>query len=263
MNASEPQRILIVDDEIINLFAIVEALGGYGFDLVTAQNGDEALISARERRPDLILLDILMPGMDGFEACAQLKSDSETRDIPIIFLTGITETEQKLRAFQLGGVDYITKPFESREVLARVILHLDQHSLYLRLQQRLEAYEQAGLALPDDTALPADRAGSLAKVSNYLRENLAATPNLDELARIAATNRTTLNQDFQRLYCMSVFDWLREQRLLRAALLLRTTDRSVLDIANSVGYASHAGFTAAFRQRFGVSPKECRSTDVA
>jgi len=263
MSESEPQRILIVEDEPINLLIILETLGDYGFDLATAQNGEEALRKVREECPDLILLDVVMPGQDGFAVCARLKSDPATRDIPIIFLTGLTDTEQKLKAFQLGGVDYITKPFASREVLARVVLHLDQHRLYQRLQQRLEAYERAGLAVPDNTQPAAEHARSLAKVSQYLRENLASTPNLDELARIAATNRTSLNQDFQRLYCMSVFDWLREQRLLRAAVLLKTTERTILDIAQSVGYTSHAGFTAAFGQRFDVSPREYRASHAA
>ena len=83
------------------------------------------------------------------------------------------------------------------------------------------------------------------------------------MARIAATNRTTLNHDFQRLYGMSVFDWLREQRLRRAALLLKASERTVLEIALGVGYTSHAGFTAAFRLRFGVSPREYRASNAA
>ena len=263
MSESAPQRILIVEDEAINLLIILDALGDYGFDLITAQNGEQALLRAREALPDLILLDILLPGLDGFGVCAQLKSAATTRNIPIIFLTALTDTEQKLRAFRLGGVDYITKPFASGEVLARVILHLDQHRLYRRLQQRLEAYERAGTEVHEQAGLPAERASSLVKVSNYLRDNLATTPNLDELARIAATNRTTLNHDFQRLYGMSVFDWLREQRLRRAALLLKASERTVLEIALGVGYTSHAGFTAAFRLRFGVSPREYRASNAA
>lgn len=262
MNDSEPQRILIIEDEDFFLSLIVEILGDYGFDLMTAKNGEEGLVRAREGQPDLILLDILMPKMDGFAVCARLKSDPATRNIPIVFLTSLTDTEQKLRAFQLGGVDYITKPFEPREVLARVILHLDQYRLCQRLKQRLEAYERAGLASPDMDKSPAEQAKSLVRISSYLRENIAHTPNLDELARIGATNRTSLNHDFQRLYGMSVFEWLREQRLMHAAYLLRTTERQVLDIAQSVGYTSHGGFIAAFRLRFSATPREYRASEV-
>ena len=107
MDKTEPGRILIVDDEILNIEIIHETLVDYGFYLMTAQNGVDALIIAREGQPDLILLDIMMPGMDGFAVCAQLKSEPATRNIPIIFLSALIETEQKLRAFKLGGVDYI------------------------------------------------------------------------------------------------------------------------------------------------------------
>lgn len=262
MNDNESPRILIAEDELINREIILDALSGYGFELMAAVNGEEALASTRENHPDLILLDIMMPGLDGFAVCAQLKADPATRDIPVMFLSALTGTEEKLRAFELGGVDYITKPFAPREVLARVILHLDQSRLQQRLRQRVEAYERVGLAIPDAPSTAAERASSMAKVSNYLLENLAATPNLDDLARIAATNRTSLNQNFQRLNGMSVFDWLREQRLLKSALLLKNTERPILDIAQSVGYASHAGFTAAFRQRFGVSPRQYRCSET-
>lgn len=258
MNGNETHSILIVDDEVANLRLVIEILRDYGFDLMTALTGKEGLISAREGRPDIILLDILMPGLDGYAVRERLQADPATRDIPVIFLTALTETESKLRAFQLGAVDYIVKPIDPREVLARVILHLNQRRLVLGLQSRLEAHARAELMEPV-SASPASLARSLAQVADHLRENLAHTPSLDELARIAATNRTQLNRDFQCVYGMSVFDWLREQRLLRAAALLRTTARPVADIAGAVGYTSHAGFIGAFRQRFKLSPREYRA----
>jgi DNA-binding response OmpR family regulator len=155
MRINDPQRILIVDDEAHNLRLAVETLRDFGFDLMTARNGEDGLFTAREGRPELILLDILMPGLDGFGVCSLLKSEPSTRGIPVVFLTGQTDTEQKLRAFQVGGVDYITKPFDAREVLARVVLHLDQHRLSQHLQHRLEAFEQA--AKPLDEPSPAER----------------------------------------------------------------------------------------------------------
>jgi len=262
MNNSEPLRILIVDDERINIEIIIEAFSDCGFHLMSAVNGEEALIKAREGQPNLILLDIMMPNLDGFGVCAILKSQIATQNIPVIFLTALTTTEQKLRGFQLGGVDYITKPFDPRELLARVNLHIDQHRLQKDLQQRLKAYERAEPSPTSANFLSTEQDPPLHKVRNYLLENLASSLNLDQLARIAATNRTTLNQEFQKHYSMSVFDWLREQRLLKAALLLRTSNESVLDIARNVGYTSHAGFTTSFHQRFGVSPRDYRSSFV-
>lgn len=259
MSDNPTQSILIVEDEPINQSLIIEALSDYGFNLLTAENGKEGLALASAHQPDLILLDIRMPGMDGFEVCTRLKSDESTVSIPVIFLTALTDTDKKLRAFQLGGVDYITKPYASEEVRARVMLQLDQHRLLQRLQQRLEAYESveaSDTGLTDQT----EQAKSLTIVSQYLQENLGNTPNLDDLARIGATNRTSLNHDFQKMYGMTVFDWLREQRLMKAAQLLRTTELSVNEVASRVGYASHAGFTAAFRQRFDISPREYRTS---
>lgn len=259
MRENQTQCILIVEDEPINQSLIIEALSDYGFNLLTAENGEDGIKLARSNKPDLILLDIRMPGIDGFEVCSRLKSDETTLSIPIIFLTALTDTDKKLRAFQLGGVDYITKPYASEEVRARVLLQLDQHRLLQRLQQRLEAYE--AVDTPDTSlADQTEQAKSLTIVSKYLQENLGNTPNLDDLAKIGATNRTSLNQDFQKMYGMTVFDWLREQRLMKAAQLLRTTELSVYEVANRVGYASHAGFTAAFRQRFDISPREYRTS---
>lgn len=162
-----------------------------------------------------------------------LKSDPVTRAIPVVFLTGLADTQQKLRAFQTGGVDYITKPFDAREVLARVVLHLDQHRLRRHLQQRLEAYEQA--AGPSVEPSPAKRSLGLQRVAEYMLEHLTVDPSLDELARLAYSNRTSLNRDFQSTYGKTPFDWLREQRLLCAAELLRGTNLSVAAVAERVG----------------------------
>ena len=96
---------------------------------MTALNGADGLLSAQYGQPDLILLDIKMPGQDGFSVCRQLKSNTCTQSIPVIFFTALNVLEDKLSAFQLGAVDYITKPFDVREVMARVLLHCDQYKI--------------------------------------------------------------------------------------------------------------------------------------
>jgi CheY-like chemotaxis protein/AraC-like DNA-binding protein len=266
--ANETLRILIVDDEPVNIRLLVETLRDYGFDLLTALDGQAGLLSAREGLPDLILLDIRMPGLDGFAVCARLKADPVTRDIPVLFLTALTDTEQKLHAFQLGAIDYITKPFDAREVLARVLLHLQQDRLRRNLEQRLAALGRAGSPLIGEQAAetpqtPAQMVRGIERVVQQLRDHLDQTPTLDELARLACSNRRALNEEFQAAYSMSVFDWLREQRLSQAAHLLRTTDTQVLQIAGRVGFTSHGGFSKAFRERFGVSPAEYRQSERA
>ena len=115
--------VLVVDDTEANVDILVDALGEI-YDVSVAMDGRAALETVEEDPPDLILLDIMMPEMDGYEACERLKSDERYASIPIIFLTALTEIENKTKGFQMGAVDYITKPFEITEVQARVKTHL-------------------------------------------------------------------------------------------------------------------------------------------
>ncbi len=121
---SSPATILIIDDQPKNLAVIGDYLMKCGFTVIVSQTGVGGLRRARGVKPDLILLDILMPDMDGFETCRRLKADESTKNIPVIFMTALTGIEDKVKGFELGGVDYITKPIEYEEVLARVKTHL-------------------------------------------------------------------------------------------------------------------------------------------
>ncbi len=126
--------ILIVDDTPANLRLLSGMLGKQGYKMRLAPNGKLALKSAKSAPPDLILLDIKMPGMNGYEVCEQLKADPRTCDIPIIFISALDQAENKVKAFTAGGVDYVTKPFQLEEVLARVETHLALRQLHRRLQ---------------------------------------------------------------------------------------------------------------------------------
>lgn len=128
--------ILVVDDNPANLNLLTEMLSGRGYEVRLASNGKLALLSVAAELPDLILLDVMMPDMDGFEVCTRLKADAHTCEIPIIFLSAMTDTASKLEAFETGGVDYITKPFEATEVLARVETHLRLKTLQQHLEQK-------------------------------------------------------------------------------------------------------------------------------
>jgi two-component system, sensor histidine kinase and response regulator len=124
--------ILIVDDDPTNLSVLLEYLDAMHFNVLVACDGDSALEQIAYRLPDLILLDVLMPpGIDGFETCRRLKNDPQTQNIPVIFMTALSDAESKVQGFQVGGIDYITKPLEEREVFARVNAHLT-----IRQQQR-------------------------------------------------------------------------------------------------------------------------------
>jgi putative two-component system response regulator len=117
-------NLLVVDDTPANLELLSQMLGERGYRVRPVLSGELALKSAAAEPPDLVLLDIRMPGMDGFEVCRRLKRDEKLRDIPVIFLSALTDTEEKIRAFDDGGVDYVTKPFQIQEIEARVQTHL-------------------------------------------------------------------------------------------------------------------------------------------
>lgn len=117
--------ILIVDDVAKNIQVLAHNLESAGYEFAAATNGKQALAMVQELNPDLILLDVMMPEMNGHEVCERLKESKDTRDIPVIFLTAKTETEDIVKGFELGAVDYVTKPFNSTELLARVKTHLD------------------------------------------------------------------------------------------------------------------------------------------
>lgn len=131
------ETILIVDDTPANLGVLVETLGAAGYSLMVAEDGEEALTQTAQTQPDLILLDVMMPGIDGFETCRRLKAQPHTRDIPVLFMTALSETADKVKAFAAGGVDYITKPIEHEEALARVRTHLALRRLQRELQGEL------------------------------------------------------------------------------------------------------------------------------
>lgn len=127
-----PAGILVVDDTPANLQLLVKILEEAGYDVRPVTSGAHALRAVRTNPPDLILLDITMPGMDGYETCQRLKHDPAGSDIPVLFISALTETDDKVKAFAAGGVDYVSKPFQHGEVLARVATHLE-----LRRQKHL------------------------------------------------------------------------------------------------------------------------------
>jgi DNA-binding response OmpR family regulator len=132
-SSNDTPNILIVDDVRANLDILSGILKARGYQPRPVLNGKLALMSAKADPPDLILLDINMPEMDGYEVCKRLKADEATKDIPVIFLSAFTETADKVKAFSLGAVDYITKPFQTDEIAARVRTHLDIGALQRRL----------------------------------------------------------------------------------------------------------------------------------
>ena len=140
--------ILVVDDTPENVTLLSRILKLSGYDVDVADNGAQAIESAKMRPPDLILLDINMPVMDGFEACARLNADERTRGIPVIFISALDNLEDKVKAFQAGGVDYILKPFEYEEIQARVETHLMIRRLRVQLEEANQQLAARVVELP-------------------------------------------------------------------------------------------------------------------
>ena len=164
-NQNESATILLVDDVDINLQTLYQTLEGKGYKILVARSGEEALRIARKAEPDLILLDIMMPGIDGYETCARLKSDETTRNSVVIFLSALQSTEEKVRGLSLGAMDFITKPFDPDEIIARVSLQLEvhqQHKQLLRQNRELaQALAKNLQAFPADVGTGAEHIRSL------------------------------------------------------------------------------------------------------
>lgn len=135
MKIVQQDSILIVDDTPTNLKVLFTLLNQSGFKVSIAKSGESALEKVKEVLPDLILLDVMMPGIDGFETCRRLKADPRTKEIPVIFMTVLSDVVDKVKGLKLGAVDYLTKPIEQEEVLARINVHLELRKAQLRLVQ--------------------------------------------------------------------------------------------------------------------------------
>ncbi|MBR8838889.1 MAG: response regulator [Stigonema ocellatum SAG 48.90 = DSM 106950] len=165
---SDPKgNILIVDDLIENLHVLTEILSKQGYKVRSVTNGKMALKTVCNNPPDVILLDIKMPDIDGYQVCSTLKAEEETSDIPIIFLSALNEVFDKVKAFEVGGVDYITKPFQTEEVIARIQTHLTLQQQKRQLRQEIEQHQQTAEILYQSRAL-------LASLLNSSRDGIAA-----------------------------------------------------------------------------------------
>ena len=160
----EAAKILVVDDTPANIGVLLEALENADYEVLGAESGTSALAQLEHVIPDLILLDVMMPGMDGFETCRRLRDKDEWKNIPVLFMTALDEPKQKVRAFEVGAVDYIVKPFFEQEVLARVQTHLELRKLRRNLEDelalRIDAENQLAKSL-DRAVVITDQAGAM------------------------------------------------------------------------------------------------------
>jgi two-component system, sensor histidine kinase and response regulator len=187
-NPMTPANILLVDDTPANLQLLLPMFSPDAYRTRVAKSGGRALELARAEKPDLILLDIIMPDVSGYDVCRQLKADPETADIPIIFLSALHDIENKLQAFELGGVDYITKPFHAAEVLTRVNTHLTLRRLQEELRRQLLELDAYAHTVAHDLKSPLGVLIGCADILGLGLENIppaVARNSLDALTRSA------------------------------------------------------------------------------
>ncbi len=204
---SHSGKVLIVDDVPENLGMLFEFLAIHAYEVLVAEGGDDALEIALHQQPDVILLDVMMPDIDGFEVCRRLKNDPRTQAIPIIFMTALTETENRLEGFKVGGVDYVSKPFQQQEVLARVRSHMALYRLQRSLQEKNQQLDAFAHTAAHDLKSPLHIIYSLGQGSydNYreklkpedrrdfsrlLELTLKSSDIVDSLLLLASTSKT-------------------------------------------------------------------------
>ncbi|MBJ7310392.1 response regulator [Rugamonas sp. CCM 8940] len=243
-NESTVRHILIVDDSAFEQRMLMDLLSEHPYRISVAFNGLQGYQLALANQPDLILLDVRMPNMDGYTACRLLKANPATRDIPVIFLSGADADEERIMGLSIGGVDYVSKPFSPGELAARIHVHLN-------LVQRPGAAAAVGQAADPDAVL-------VRAVKRLIADNLAALPNLAEIARSVGTYREKLSQVFREQTGMTVFAFIREERIRRGVQLLRESEIDVQDIALLIGFNNAGNFATAFRERIGVTPSAYR-----
>ena len=210
--ASAAAKILVVDDTPTNVSVLLEMLGREGWRVLVARDGDSALEQAEYAQPDLVLLDVMMPGIDGFETCRRLKRNARTAETPVIFMTALGDLDDKVKGFEAGGCDYVVKPFEHEEVLIRVRTHLQVQQLRRALEEANRSLEsrvvERTAALQAALAEVEQLKNRLQLENRYLREEIGergsardivgASPALRDVLRkidmVAATSTAVLIQ---------------------------------------------------------------------
>ena len=241
----EATRVLIIDDDAVTRLLVGSAMCGAGHEVLENDSGETAMATLEECRPELILLDIEMPGMYGLDVCSELKRDPLLRDIPVIFLTAAASPEERVEGLRAGAVDYIIKPFDFEEVRLRLVIHLKT------------------LRPPEPTADLAQQQSRLDRnlfesARKQLMSRLDSPPDLAQLAQSTGTSQRRLSEAFKKCVGVTIFEFLREERMKEARHLLANTSLDIQSIALEVGFTSGANFATAFRERFGMSPSAFR-----
>lgn len=245
---SNRPKVLIIDDQMDSVALLLQYFHGQAVDVMTALDGQDGIQKAILGQPDIILLDVLMSPMNGYEVCLELKKDPRTARIPVIFLSASTTLNSKLNGLAVGGVDYICKPFSSEEVLARVFVHFNTSRQLAHLDNGpVEA-----------RPVPAREIQVIAEVVACLQDPKHIWQGTESMARKIGLNEKKLNGIFRRQFGMTVSEYRLHQRLEGARWKLANTLQQIQGIAVEAGFKNHSDFSRAFRTRYGMGPRQYR-----
>ena len=245
---SSRMSVLIIDDNA-DIRSYVHGLLNAEYSVIEAANGSEGIRKAMKYVPDLIISDVMMPGMDGIECCRRLKSELQTCHIPVILLTACSLDEQRIQGYDGGADSYISKPFSSQLLLARIRNLIDSH-------QRLKQFfgDRQTLAKEDICDLDKD---FVEKFKKIIEEKMSDSGlNVEDLGQDMGLSRVQLYRKIKSLTNYAPNELLRMARLKRAASLLASSELTVAEIAYEVGFTSPSYFTKCYKEQFGESPTE-------
>lgn len=259
-------KILVIDDNVTELKMLLELLRINSYHLSVAMDAMQGYRRATAQQYDLILLDVNMGHVDGFSTCRLLKADSSTKDIPVIFVTSSILPHERIRGLQLGAVDYISKPFDINEVLARIEIHL------ALAKSRREAFEYSiALSESSDPLSSIDASENKLKVKNIdhnltllraaqqlILSDLSKVPILTELAAQLGTHEKRLAQVFKQHTGKTIYKFIREARLHEAKRMLSSSIMHIEEVAATIGFSSSANFSSAFHSYFSCTPSNFR-----
>jgi DNA-binding response OmpR family regulator len=244
-----PLLLIVEDNKDLRSF-IKETVQQY-YQVTEAANGKEGLERAIAEVPDVIVSDVMMPLMDGFMMTEKLKKDERTSHIPVILLTAKAGQAHKMEGLQTGADDYLTKPFDAKELLLRIQNLINQRKL---LRKKF-----AGdiLLKPSEVAVNSADENFLSKVLRAIEKNMSEDEfGVEELSREVAMSRSQLHRKLMALTGQAPSEMLRKTRLLRAKELLQKRSATPSEIAYQVGFNSHTYFSKCFKEEFGITPSE-------
>ncbi len=250
VNPSSEKMLLIIDDNA-DIRAFLRTLFAAEYVIMEAEDGQQGLEKATEQTPDLVICDLMMPRLDGFGFCRQMKAQESTSHIPVIMLTARATTEDRIEGWGLGADDYLTKPFDAAEIRARVRNLLRQRE---RLKQYFQVRQQV-MPEPVSEQLIATENNFLERLQTIVQARLSDSAfDVEELSRELSLSPRQLVRKLKALTGETVVEYIRNRRMERAEGLIRQGKLSIAEIAYEVGFESTSYFSRIFQERYGVLP---------